>query len=230
MTTAARAVQNLPFPDRDAAPGEHSAHGPGFFRWRRELAGHRWAQNVPFGQRLAVLRNRLQRLFDRLPDAGSMPRVAVTVPLELDDLAIILPPTEQRLLAHIRARRPLRDLLGTQGFRTVARRDKRVQRLVGRVNAYCGWRVRYQLLQAYERPGHEHHRRPGRPRRLIPPEHFPALRLWVPARFAARHRDLMIRLGNARSPAEKRSARARRRLEESPYPPTATVPGQRHSS
>src|SRR5215831_16227971 len=52
-----------------------------------------------------MLKRALQALVDRLPNGPFTPRVPVTVRLTLDDLAEILPPAEQRLLAHLRARR-----------------------------------------------------------------------------------------------------------------------------
>jgi hypothetical protein len=152
---------------------------------REALASHRWATTTPFSTRLGDLRRLLQERFDRLPAGPAFTaRVPIVLAPTLDELVLILPPTERRLLDHVRARRPLRDLLGTRGFHNVSRLNTRLQRVLGRVQAYCGSVVRHRLVQPYDRPGHDHHRRPGRPRRLRPRDHFPALRVWVPCRYA----------------------------------------------
>jgi hypothetical protein len=78
----------------------------------------------------------------------------------------------------------LRGLVGTPGFHNVSRLNYRLQRLLSRIHRYCGSSVRDRLMQPYDRTGHDHRRRPGRPRRLLPYGHFPQLRVWVPRRFA----------------------------------------------
>jgi hypothetical protein len=130
------------------------------------------------GSRLERL---LQQHFDRLPNARFTPRVEMPIRLSLDDLALILPRTEQRLLAHLRATKPLRALDGTPGFHTTSRRNERLQRLLARVQIYCGSAARHRLMQPYDRPGHEHRLRVRR--RLLPPSRFRPLRLWVPTWF-----------------------------------------------
>src|SRR5438477_4951026 len=96
---------------------------------REALTGRAWPPTVPFSARLAELRRLLQAGFDRLPRSRDfVPRVAVTVPLPLDDLALVLPSSERRLLDHLRARRPVRELRGSPGFHSISRLNHRVQR------------------------------------------------------------------------------------------------------
>src|SRR5437899_4006824 len=152
---------------------------------RGALTGRSWAPTVPFLTRLGELRYLLQARFDQLPRSrGCVPRVPIAGSLPLDDLALILPPSEHRLLDHLCARRPLRDLLGLPGFHSVSRLNSRLQRLASRVQVYCGSAVRHRLLQPYDRPAHDHRRRPGRPRRMLSTDRFPQMRVWVPRRFA----------------------------------------------
>ena len=98
---------------------------------------------------------------------------AVRLRLSLNELASVLPPTEQRLLVHLRARKPLCRLDGP--------RNARLQRLLSRVQTYCGSAARHRLMQPYDRPGHQHRLR--RHRTLLPRERFRPLRLWVPRGF-----------------------------------------------
>jgi hypothetical protein len=182
---------------------------------RRELAAQRWHPCTPFDKRLVTLRRVLQAALDQLPVRHSYePRIAVTVRLELEELALLLPPTEQRLLAHLRARKPLRSLIGTRGFRTAARLNERLQRLLSRIQAYCGSPVRHRLMQPYDRPGHAHRRRPGPPRRMIPDERLPELRLWVPGWFATVNRHCLIITEGTRTTEEMRRIKKRRAVRE----------------
>jgi hypothetical protein len=152
---------------------------------RAVVARRRWPPTTPFGTRLAALRDLMQEHFDGIPQRSSLaPRVALTIRMRLDDLAAVLPPGEGRVLAHLLARRPLADLLGRPGFPSTRRLNERLQRLLSRVQKYCGSAVRHRLMQPYDRPGHDHRRRPGRPRRLQPVEGFPELRVWIPRWFS----------------------------------------------
>ncbi|HLK09792.1 MAG TPA: hypothetical protein VKW76_00245 [Candidatus Binatia bacterium] len=161
---------------------------------RPESSDHPWSPRVPFRARLCALQRELQRHCDRRSTPSFTARVAVTGRLRLDQLAQLLPPAEARLLAHLRARKPLTALDGTPGFRTVSRRNEHLQRLLSRINVYCGSAVRHRLMQPYDRPGHRHRPRRGRRRRLIPADHFPQLRLWVSAGYAHTHRHLVRRI------------------------------------
>ena len=144
---------------------------------------HESAPTVSFRARLAAFRARLQAILDDIPaDEVFQPRLPVTIRLSLDDLTALLPPAEGRLLVHLRAREPLRALVGRPGFRNRARLDETLQRLLSRVQVYSGERVRHGLMQFHDRPGHDHHRRVGRPRSLIPPDRLPPLLLWAPLR------------------------------------------------
>ena len=134
------------------------------------LRHHRWPGRATFAARLAHLERLLQQHFDRLPNPPFRPRVALSVRLSLDELASVLPPTEQRLLVHLRARQPLRRLDGP--------RNDRLQRLLSRIQVYCGSAARHRLMQPYDRPGHDHCLR--RHRTLLPRERFRPLRLWMP--------------------------------------------------
>ncbi len=185
---------------------------------RAALTARRWAPTVPFPTRLGELRRLLQTRFDRLPRSRDfLPRMPIPLPLSLDDLALILPPSEHRLLDHLCARRPLRDLLGLPGFHSVSRLNSRLQRLASRVQAYCGSAVRHRLLQPYDRPGHAHRRRPGRPRRMLPTDRFPEMRVWVPRPFAAANGLLRYGTEPRFTPAEhRRSARRFLRSERQP--------------
>jgi hypothetical protein len=142
---------SAPAPSREAPPDT----------WLRELQARPWAPQASFASRLLALQRALQTHIDRQPDLFARPRVAVTIRLTLDDLAWLLPPAEQRLLAHLRARKPLRALDGTRGCHTVSRRNERLQRLLSRVHAYCGAPTRHRLMQPYDRPGHHHRQRPA---------------------------------------------------------------------
>jgi len=139
-----------------------------------------WATFVPFRARLATFQRELQAVLDTQSSAGFQPRSAVTLRLCLDDLATLLPPAEERLLAHLRARQPLGCLIGSPGFRTRARMNTTLRRLLSRIQAYCRARVRHAVMQAYDRPAHDHRRRVGRPRTLVPRERLPPLVVWVP--------------------------------------------------
>src|SRR5205823_5296183 len=139
-----------------------------------------------FSTRFSALRRLVQETLNRLPsEATFLARVPVRLRLTLDDLALVLPPSERRLLDHLRARKPLRALVGTPGFHTVRRLNERLQRLLWRVRAYCGAHLGHQLMQPYDRPGHLHRRRPGRPRRLPPCDNQRGLLVWMPRWFAA---------------------------------------------
>ena len=109
-----------------------------------EVVARQWPARATFTARLAALEDALQVEFDRGEDQLFTIRVPVTVRLTLDDLAAILPPAEQRLLAHLQARKPLRALDGTPGCRTRSRRNERLQLLLSRVQAYCGSGVNSQ--------------------------------------------------------------------------------------
>src|SRR5437016_33011 len=110
---------------------------------REALAARHWAPTATFETRLGELRRLVQERSDRLPrKLDFLPRVPIVLPLLLDDLALVLPPSEQGLLEHLRARRPLRALLGTPGFHSVSRLNHRLQRLLSRIQAYCGSAVR----------------------------------------------------------------------------------------
>jgi hypothetical protein len=164
---------------------------------RQELLNQNWSPSLSFADRLVKFRRLLQKHLDPIPDAHAFePRVAISPRLTLDDLALLLPPTEQRLLAHLRARKPFSEIDGTTGFRTARWRTIVLQRLVSRVQAYCGAGVRYRLMQPYDRPGHAHRRRVGAPRKVLP---MPTLRVYVPPWFAARHRDDLVMLEGKRT-------------------------------
>jgi len=106
---------------------------------REALAARHWAPTATFETRLGELRRLLQQRFDRLPrDLEFLPRVPIVLPLSLNDLALVLPPSEQRLLEHLRARRPLRARVGSAGFHSISRLNDRLQRLLSRIQAYCG--------------------------------------------------------------------------------------------
>lgn len=159
-----------------------------------ELAQLRWAPRTPFSARLAKFRELVQSFFSAVPPLSPFePRTAVTPRLTLDELAPLLPPTEQRLLAHLRARQRLRDLIGQPGFHSASRMHAVTQRVLSRINRYCGSAVRNRLMQPYERPGHAHRRRPGPRRRLLPADRFPALVLWLPAWWFARANKRYLR-------------------------------------
>lgn len=144
--------------------------------------GRAWAPTVPFRSRLATFRGELQTVLDKHASADCFqPRLPVTVRISLDELAGLLPPAEGRLLVHLRARRPLERLVGSPGYRSRARLNAALQRLLSRIQAYCGAHVRHAVMQRYDRPGHHHRRRVGRPRTLLPRDQLPALVLWVPA-------------------------------------------------
>ena len=148
---------------------------------RADMAVVDWARTTTFRSRLAALRGRLQAILDQRSVPGAFqPRLPVTLRLSVDDLARLLPPAEGRLLAHLRARKPLGGLVGVPGFRSRARLNATLQTLLSRIQVYCGSVVRHRLMQPYDRPGHWHHRRVGRPRTLIRREQLPALTLWAP--------------------------------------------------
>src|SRR5436309_11496053 len=190
---------------------------------RAALTARRWAPTVPFPTRLGELRRLLQTRFDRLPRSRDfLPRMPIPLPLSLDDLALILPPSEHRLLDHLCARRPLRDLLGLPGFHSVSRLNSRLQRLASRVQVYCGSAVRHRLLQPYDRPAHDHRRRPGRPRRMLSTDRFPQMRVWVPRRFAVVN-GFLRHGAEPRFGAEEYRRSARRLLRSQRHPNRRTV-------
>jgi hypothetical protein len=160
----------------------------------RRLA-RRWAPQATFAARLCGLERDLQAVLDRIPKLTNAPRVPATLRLDLDDLATLLPPTEKALLDHLRARRPLKALDGGPGFKTVSRRNERLQCLLSRVTVYCGSCARYDLMQPYDRPGHRHRPRRGPRRRMLPLDRFPPIRVWVPRWFIAVSRDWLKPLG-----------------------------------
>jgi hypothetical protein len=155
----------------------------------------RWSPQATFAARLSSLERDLQAVLNRVPNVSNAPRVPATLRLDLDDLATLLPPAERALLDHLRARRPLNALDGTAGFRTVSRRNERLQRLLSRVTAYCGSCTRYDLMQPYDRPGHTHRPRHGPRRRMLPGDSFPPICVWVPRRFLAVSREGLKPLG-----------------------------------
>jgi hypothetical protein len=168
-----------------------------------EVLARPWPVRATFTARLAALEYALQVELDRAEGPTSTRRLPVTVQLTLDELAAILPPAEHRLLAHLRARKPLRTLDGTPGFRTTSRRNVRLQLLLSRVQAYCGSAVRHRLMQPYDRPGHRHKLRAGPRRRLMTHQRLKPLRLWVPRAVLDIHGDWFTRVsmesqGNAR--------------------------------
>ena len=190
---------------------------------REALAARHWPATATFETRLGELRRLVQERSDRLPrKLDFLPRVPIVLPLLLDDLALALPPSEQGLLEHLRARRPLRALLGTHGFHSVSRLNHRLQRLLSRIHAYCGSAVRHRLMQPYDRPGHDHRRRPGRPRRLRPADEFPALLVWVPRRFAMARGYLLKETQGGRTHREARRA-ARRLIRSRGCPDQYTI-------
>jgi hypothetical protein len=190
---------------------------------RQALTARGWAPTVPFSIRLGELRGLLQARFDRLPRSRDFaPRVPIALPLPLDDLALVLPPSERRLLDHLRARRPRRDLVRTRSFHSVSRLNHRLQRLASRIQVYCGSAARHRLMQPYDRPGHDHRRRPGRPRRMLSTDRFPQMRVWVSRRFAATHG--LLRHGTEPGPTREDGRRAARRLLRSQrHPDRRTV-------
>ena len=190
---------------------------------REALTAKCWPPTVPFSTRLSELRRLLQARFDRLPRSSAfVPRVPIALPLPLDDLVLVLPPSERRLLHHLRARRPLRDLVGTPGFHSVSRLNHRLQRLASRVQMHCGSAVRHRLMQPYDRPGHDHRRRPGRPRRMLSTDRFPKMRVWVPRQFAVGNGFLRHGAEPRVGPEEYRRS-ARRLLRSQRHPDRRTV-------
>jgi hypothetical protein len=157
----------------------------------------RWSPQATFAARLSGLERDLQAVLNRVPNLTNAPRVPATVCLDLDDLATLLPPAENALLDHLRARRPLSALDGMAGFRTVSRRNERLQRLLSRVTAYCGSCTRYDLMQPYDRPGHKHRPRRGPRRRMLPLDRFPPICVWVPCWFLAANSDWLKGLSEA---------------------------------
>jgi len=166
------------------------------------MAEDELAPTTTFRSRLAAFRARLQAVLDERPaDAMFEPRLPVRVRLTVDDLAALLPPAERRLLGHLRARKPLRGLVGLPGYRSQARLSTTLQRLLSRVQVYCGAQARHSLMAPYDRPGHHHRRRVGRPRSLIPRDRLPPLILWVPDRdLVFGNRVLTLRRGHVRQP------------------------------
>jgi len=173
-----------------------------------EVLARPWPARATFTARLAALEYALQVELDRAEDSPSSPRLPVTVQLTLDELASILPPAEQRLLIHLRTRKPLRALDGTPGFRSRTRRNARLQLLLSRVQVYCGSAVRHRLMQPYDRPGHRHRLRPGPRRRLMAHQRLKPLRLWVPRAVLDCHKDWFIR-AIVVSRGDRRRARSR---------------------
>jgi len=173
-----------------------------------EVLARPWPARATFTARLAALEYALQVELDRVEDPSSALRLPVTVRLTLDELAAILPPAEHRLLAHLRARKPLRALDGTPGFRTTSRRNARLQLLLSRVQCYCGSAVRHRLMQPYDRPGHRHHLRRGPRRRLMARQRLEPLRLWVPRAILDQHRDWFTQVSTV-SRGDARRARSR---------------------
>jgi hypothetical protein len=177
---------------------------------REALATRAWAPTIPFTTRLGTLRRLLQERVNRLhPGPALVPRLPIVFGLGLDDLALILPPSEHQLLAHLRARKPLRALVGTPGFHNVSRLNERLQRLLSRVQGYCGSAVQHRLMATFDRPGHHHRRRPGRPRRLRPRDDFPVLRVWAPWWFAVT-KGFMVEVSEGPASREERRRVARR--------------------
>jgi hypothetical protein len=170
------------------------------------LAGP-WPARATFTARLAALEYALQVELDRVEGPTSTPRLPVTVRLTLDELAAILPPAEHRLLVHLRARKPLRALDGTPGFRTRSRRNARLQLLISRVQAYCGSAARHRLMQPYDRPGHLHRLRPGPRRRLMARQRVEPLRLWVPRAVFHLHPDWFTRVSTVSRGDARRALR-----------------------
>src|SRR5258706_15023812 len=95
---------------------------------REALTARRWAPTTPFSARLCELRRLLQERFNRVPaDGPFVSRVPTVLHLPPHDLAHLLPPSERRPLAHLRARQPLRPLLGTPGFHSTSRVEHPLQ-------------------------------------------------------------------------------------------------------
>ena len=77
------------------------------------LARHRWHRHATFITRLAALRRVTQREIDRLPNHyPHIPRVRATTKISLDELALVLPPREKRILDHLRAKKPPATCIG----------------------------------------------------------------------------------------------------------------------
>lgn len=154
-----------------------------------------WRPTTPFAARLAAFRRLAQNSLDRAPSRDPFEvRVPITLKLTIDDLATLLPPAEHRLLEHIRARKPLDELIGTTGFHSVSRLNRRLQTLLSRISVYCGSVARHRLMGVYDRPGHGHRRRRGRPRKLRRRDQFPEFRLWIPRWLAAKTGLRIIRV------------------------------------
>jgi hypothetical protein len=180
-----------------------------------EVLARPWPARATFAARLAALEYALQVEFDSAEGVPWTRRVPVTVRLTLDELAAMLPPAEHRLLVHLQARKPLRALDGTPGFRTRSRRNARLQLLLSRVQAYCGSAVRHRLMQPYDRPGHLHRLRPGPQRRLMARQRLEPLRLWVPRAVLDLHREWFIR-ASIESSGDARRAHCRQEADRSP--------------
>jgi hypothetical protein len=77
-------------------------------------------------------------------------------------------------------------------------------------------------MQPYDRPGHDHRRRPGRPRRMLSTDRFPRMRVWVPRQFAVANGFLRHGAEPGLGAEEYRRS-ARRLLRSQRHPDRRTV-------
>jgi hypothetical protein len=94
--------------------------------------------STTFRYRLGRAIRLVQAEIDRAEPPSTVPREPVTFYLELDELMLILVPKEARLLAHLQAGLPYRDLLGQPGFHSISERGLTLGRLYARIHKYCG--------------------------------------------------------------------------------------------
>jgi hypothetical protein len=167
----ARAVRVIPpcSMEGESVVGAESEHP---FEAFRHTTFH---PTTTFSARLSMASDRIQAQVDRLPTLF-VPRVQVTTLLTLEELALLLPPAEQRLLVHAQSGAPLDALLGTPGFRSRKRRDDRLRLLLSRIAVYCGRVAHRRFVRRYLGK-----RRRGRPRTLVPRERLPQVLLLRPA-------------------------------------------------
>jgi hypothetical protein len=158
-----------------------------------------------FAARLSMASALIQAQVDRLP-TRFVPRIQVTTLLTLEELALLLPPAEQRLLAHLQSGAPLNALLETPGFRNRKRRDDRLRLLLSRIAVYCGRAVHRRFVRRYLGK-----RRSGRARTLVPRERLPQFSFFVPPYFAAQYRDWLTNIERSPESVLRRQAELQRR-------------------